>query len=174
MEKNRPPLEKILGAPLPGPQNFYSRKTLETQDLKIWIRGEILETQNPEPQNYNHHHHHLLYIAKATITHYIITTANGQPRSRLTPRPHCSIRGEGHVGGGSWRRGWLPAGEQPQQAPGGRAASVEDQPDAVRQAIRHVVSPHPTRVHCPTTGQLHDRLKVAVAHLVYLQQEGAF
>ena len=30
----------------PGPQNFDSRKTLETQDLKIWICGEILETQN--------------------------------------------------------------------------------------------------------------------------------
>ena len=36
-----------------------------------------------------HHHHHLLYIAKATITHYIITitllrqSAKSQPRSRL-------------------------------------------------------------------------------------------
>ena len=30
-----------------------SRKTLETQDLKIWICGETLETQNPEPQNFD-------------------------------------------------------------------------------------------------------------------------
>ena len=37
----------------PGPQNFDSRKTLETQDLKIWICGEILETQDPEPQNFD-------------------------------------------------------------------------------------------------------------------------
>ena len=37
----------------PGPQNFESRKTLETQDLKIWICGETLETQNPEPQNFD-------------------------------------------------------------------------------------------------------------------------
>ena len=35
----------------PGPQNFNSRKTLETQELKILICGETLETQNPEPQN---------------------------------------------------------------------------------------------------------------------------
>ena len=35
----------------PGPQNFDSRKTLETQDLRIWICGETLETQEPEPQN---------------------------------------------------------------------------------------------------------------------------
>ena len=35
----------------PGPQNFDSRKSLETQDLKIWICGETLETQDPEPQN---------------------------------------------------------------------------------------------------------------------------
>ena len=35
----------------PGPQNFDSRKTLGTQDLKIWICGETLETQNPEPEN---------------------------------------------------------------------------------------------------------------------------
>ena len=33
----------------PGPQNFDSRKILETQDFKIWICGETLETQNPEP-----------------------------------------------------------------------------------------------------------------------------
>ena len=37
----------------PGPQNFDSRKTLETQDLTIWICGETLETQNPEPQNFD-------------------------------------------------------------------------------------------------------------------------
>ena len=37
----------------PGPQNFDSRKTLETQDLKIWICGETLETQDPEPQNFD-------------------------------------------------------------------------------------------------------------------------
>ena len=37
----------------PGPQNVDSRKTLETQDLKIWICGETLETQNPEPQNFD-------------------------------------------------------------------------------------------------------------------------
>ena len=37
----------------PGPQNFDSRKTLETQDLKIWICGETLETQDPEPPNFD-------------------------------------------------------------------------------------------------------------------------
>ena len=37
----------------PGPQNFDSRKTLETQDLKICICGETLETQNLEPQNFD-------------------------------------------------------------------------------------------------------------------------
>ena len=37
----------------PGPQYFDSRKILETQDLKIWICGETLETQNPEPQNFD-------------------------------------------------------------------------------------------------------------------------
>ena len=37
----------------PGPQNFDSRKTLETQDLRIWICGETLETQDPEPQNFD-------------------------------------------------------------------------------------------------------------------------
>ena len=37
----------------PGPQNFGSRKTLETQDLKIWICDETLETQNPEPQYFD-------------------------------------------------------------------------------------------------------------------------
>ena len=37
----------------PGPQNFDSRKTLKTQDLKILICGETLETQNPEPQNFD-------------------------------------------------------------------------------------------------------------------------
>ena len=37
----------------PGPQKFDSRKTLETQDLKIWICGETLETQDPEPQNFD-------------------------------------------------------------------------------------------------------------------------
>ena len=37
----------------PGPQNFDSRKTLETQDLKIWICGETLETQDPEPRNFD-------------------------------------------------------------------------------------------------------------------------
>ena len=37
----------------PGPQNCDSRKTLETQDLKIWIYGETLETQDPEPQNFD-------------------------------------------------------------------------------------------------------------------------
>ena len=37
----------------PEPQNLYSRKTLETQDLKIWICGETLETQDPEPQNFD-------------------------------------------------------------------------------------------------------------------------
>ena len=36
-----------------GPQNFDSRKTLETQDLKIWICGETLETQDPEPPNFD-------------------------------------------------------------------------------------------------------------------------
>ena len=37
----------------PGPPNFDSRKTLETEDLKIWICGETLETQDPEPQNFD-------------------------------------------------------------------------------------------------------------------------
>ena len=37
----------------PGPQNFDCRKTLKTQDLKIWIRGETQETQDPEPQNFD-------------------------------------------------------------------------------------------------------------------------
>ena len=37
----------------PGPQNFDRRKTLKTQDLKIWICGETQETQNPEPQNFD-------------------------------------------------------------------------------------------------------------------------
>ena len=37
----------------PGPHNFDSRKTLETQDLKIWICGETLETQDPERQNFD-------------------------------------------------------------------------------------------------------------------------
>ena len=30
----------------PGPQSFNSRKTLETQDLKIWICGKTLETKS--------------------------------------------------------------------------------------------------------------------------------
>ena len=30
----------------PGSQNFDCRKTLKTQDLKIWIGGETQETQN--------------------------------------------------------------------------------------------------------------------------------
>ena len=37
----------------PGPQNIDSRKTLETQDLNIWICGGTLETQNPEHQNFD-------------------------------------------------------------------------------------------------------------------------
>ena len=37
----------------PGPQKFDCRKTLKTQDLKIWICGETQETQNPEPQNFD-------------------------------------------------------------------------------------------------------------------------
>ena len=37
----------------PGPQNFESCKTLETQDIKIGICGGTLETQNPEPQNFD-------------------------------------------------------------------------------------------------------------------------
>ena len=37
----------------PGPQNFDSRKALETQDLTFWICGKTLETQNPEPQNFD-------------------------------------------------------------------------------------------------------------------------
>ena len=37
----------------PGPQNFDSRKTLETQDLRIWLYGETLETHNPESQNFD-------------------------------------------------------------------------------------------------------------------------
>ena len=37
----------------PGPQNFDSRKTLKTQDLKIWICGETLETQDPDPPNFD-------------------------------------------------------------------------------------------------------------------------
>ena len=37
----------------PGPQHFDGRKTLKTQDLKIWISGETQETQNPEPQNFD-------------------------------------------------------------------------------------------------------------------------
>ena len=37
----------------PGPKNFDSLKTLETQDLKIWICGETLETQDPEPKNFD-------------------------------------------------------------------------------------------------------------------------
>ena len=36
-----------------GPQNVDCRKTLKTQDLKIWICGETQETQNPEPQNFD-------------------------------------------------------------------------------------------------------------------------
>ena len=35
----------------PGSQIYDSRKTLETQDLKIWICGKTLETQKTEPQN---------------------------------------------------------------------------------------------------------------------------
>ena len=37
----------------PGPENFNSRKTLENQDLKILICDETLETQNPEPENFD-------------------------------------------------------------------------------------------------------------------------
>ena len=37
----------------PGPQNFDSCKILEAQDLKIWICGETLETQNSESQNFD-------------------------------------------------------------------------------------------------------------------------
>ena len=37
----------------PGPQNFDSRKTLETQDIKIGICDGTLETQNQEPQNFD-------------------------------------------------------------------------------------------------------------------------
>ena len=37
----------------PGPQSFSSRKPLETQDLKIWICGKTLETQSPEPQDFD-------------------------------------------------------------------------------------------------------------------------
>ena len=37
----------------PGSQISDSRKTLETQDLKIWICGETLEIQNPEPENFD-------------------------------------------------------------------------------------------------------------------------
>ena len=37
----------------PEPQNFDCRKTLKTQDLKIWTCGETQKTQNPEPQNFD-------------------------------------------------------------------------------------------------------------------------
>ena len=37
----------------PRTSKFDSRKILETQDLKSWICGETLETQETEPQNFN-------------------------------------------------------------------------------------------------------------------------
>ena len=47
----------------PGPQNVTSRKTLEIQDLNIWICGETLETGLCSTK---------IFRADSTLTHVTI------------------------------------------------------------------------------------------------------
>ena len=61
----------------PGPQNFDSRKTLETQDLKIWICGETLETQDPEPQNFDVSRHKRPWSLHHWIQNFMLSIVPG-------------------------------------------------------------------------------------------------